>query len=174
METPKKRINSKNKGSGFERDIAKLLSETLAPLKFRRTPQSGAIVGGNNFATTGNLFNQQGLTLFVGDVSPCNDGEDGNHFRFVVETKFYKDQDTLEHLLTGKAKVFGWLDEVDVDKVKVGKEGIVIMKFNGKKPMFAVRANVCVPTIETMVVGDAKIGFLSELLKVPEWWVDKR
>lgn len=47
-----KRINSKSKGSGNERAICKILSEKLAPFKFIRAQQSGAIVGRKKFRTS--------------------------------------------------------------------------------------------------------------------------
>ncbi|MEM2159571.1 MAG: hypothetical protein QXN55_01300 [Candidatus Nitrosotenuis sp.] len=167
----KKRKNSKAKGNGFESRVAKTLAEHLVPLKFIRTQSSGARVGGKNFGTTGHLFNQQALSLFVGDVVATNDGEDGHWFRFVVECKFYKEPDTLDQLLTRKAKVFGWLDEVDADKVKVGKDGIVIMKFNGKDPLIAVRPEIELPFKNYLTIGDTKIAYLKDALAHPEFWL---
>jgi hypothetical protein len=67
-----KRFNSKAKGSGFENQVAKKLSTALAPLKFIRTPGSGARVGGKNFQAYGELFGQEALNIFVGDVVPVN------------------------------------------------------------------------------------------------------
>lgn len=167
----KKKVNSKNKGNGWESKVAKLLGEVLDPLKFVRSQSSGARVGGKNFATTGQLFSQSSLALFVGDVVPTNDGEGGNWFRFAVECKFYKDADTLDQLLSRKAKVFAWLDEIDVDKVKINKEGIVIIKFNGKDPLIAVRPEIELPFSNYMKIGNAKIGYLQDALLYPEFWL---
>ena len=41
---PKKRVNSKKKGNSHELVIAKALSKNLAPLEFKRVPNSGACI----------------------------------------------------------------------------------------------------------------------------------
>jgi len=167
----KKRINSKAKGSGNELKLSKLLAEHLAPLKFVRTQQSGAITGGKNFGFRGHMFSKQTLEHYVGDVVPSNEEEAGVKFRFVIETKAYKTPDSFESLFTGKHSVYGWLDEVDVDKVKVDKAGIVIMKWNNTKYFCAVRSVIELPCKHMILPSGDKMCLLLDLLEHKDFWI---
>jgi hypothetical protein len=118
------------KGGAFETKIAKLLSERLAPLKFIKTQGSGGRVGGKNFATIGQLFGEDALKLFVGDVVPANERDEGLAFRHSLELKFYKEPDSWGTLVSGTAKVFAWMDEARTDAARVGRNPLLIFKFN--------------------------------------------
>ena len=166
----KKRVASKAKGNANELKLSKLLAEHLAPLKFVRTQQSGAITGGKNFGFRGHMFSKQTLEHYVGDVVPSNEEEAGVKFRFVIETKAYKTPDSFESLFTGKHSVYGWLDEVDVDKVKVDKEGIVIMKWNNTPYYASVRPHIELPCKHMTLPSGDKVCHLSELLKHTNFW----
>lgn len=126
----KKRINSKGKGSGFEGTVAKLLTKELQPLNFIRTPGSGARVGGKNFATIGQMFGEDALKIFVGDVVPVNERQTNTKFRFSVETKFYATPDNFTALASGKANLFKWFEEAVDDASKVDKVPMLIFKWN--------------------------------------------
>jgi hypothetical protein len=169
----KKRVNSKSKGANWENKVAKTLAENLPPLKFKRTQQSGAIVGGKNFQTTGQLFSVSALNLFVGDVMATNEDECDVRFRFVIECKAYRDEEKLSALLSGKSKIYEWLGEVDIDKVKVDKEGIVIFKFNNGKPYVAVNADVKLPVNFITLIDGCKVCLFEDLLKHRDWWLKK-
>ena len=69
----KKRVNSKRKGSNFERKIAKILNERLNTKEFSRTPGSGA------FATTHKNL-PENLRIQGDLITPTS-------FPFVVECK---------------------------------------------------------------------------------------
>lgn len=166
----KKRVASKAKGNSNELKLSKLLAEHLAPLKFVRTQQSGAITGGKNFGFRGHLFSKEMLEHYVGDVVASNEEEVGVKFRFVIETKAYKTPDSFESLFTGKHSFYGWLDEVDVDKVKVSKEGIVIAKWNNVPYYVAVRSHIELPCSHMILPTGDKVCHLSELLKHKEFW----
>ena len=58
----------KNKGSGFEREIAKYLSDLYGE-SFIRAPGSGAYVGGKNQSRTQILHEGQ-IRSFKGDIVP--------------------------------------------------------------------------------------------------------
>lgn len=127
---PKKRINSKGKGNGFENLVAKKLTAALQPLNFMRTPGSGARVGGKNFAGLGQLLGEDALKIFVGDVVPVNERAAGLKFHWSIETKFYSTQDNFTSLASGSANTFKWFTEAVVDAAKVERRPMLIMKWN--------------------------------------------
>lgn len=170
---PRKRINSKAKGNGFEGKIAKMLSQTFAPLKFARTPGSGARVGGQNFGAFGQFFSQEALNLFVGDVVPVNEQDYPKNFRFIVECKAYKDAEKVEHLLSGSSNIYKWMEEVLTDCAKVNKEGIVIFKWNNTPIYTAVTKDVILPTDTDRIIltNGIQVAHLDSLLKYLDFWL---
>ena len=112
----------KAKGSGYERDVAKFLSDTYGE-SFIRAPGSGAYVGGKNQARTQFLHEGQ-IRSFKGDIVP------GESFsKMNAECKFYKDF-PFHLLLTGKcAQLDSWLDQL-LDVEDEGDMNILFMKFN--------------------------------------------
>lgn len=137
----KKRINSKSKGNNFEGIVAKKLSTALAPLKFVRTPGSGARVGGKNFETLGMMFGEEALKLFVGDVVPVNEKESGVKWNHSIEAKFYKTQDPFTSLVSGTANLFKWMDESITDAVKVEKTPLLLFKWNNTPIFVGIRSS---------------------------------
>jgi hypothetical protein len=123
-------INSKNKGNGFERKIANLLATNFPPLQFTRSQSSGAILGGKNISKLIH-YSKEAAVLFTGDVVPTNEGSNtGLLFNFCIECKFYKNEDSLYSMLSGKSKIHNWFKEVQIDARKIGKEPLLIFKFN--------------------------------------------
>ena len=172
---PKKRVNSKSKGSGNEGAIAKLLSASLAPLNFVRSPGSGARVGGQNFEKFGKMFGVDALKIFVGDVVCLNERDHGLEFKFSVEAKFYKTSDNFSSLFTGKANVYKWFEESVVDAVKTDKHPILICKWNNT-PQFAVLGkDIEIPAgINTIVlINGIQVCYLADLLQHRDFWVHK-
>ena len=114
----------KAKGSGFEREIAKFLSDTYNE-SFIRAPGSGAYVGGKNQSRTEFLHEGQ-IRSFKGDIVP------GQSFsKMNVECKFYADF-PFHLLLTGDCKVLdGWLEQL-MDVADPDDVNILFMKFNRK------------------------------------------
>lgn len=170
--TKKKRVNSKGKGNGFENKISKILAEALAPMKFARTPGSGARVGGQNFGVFGSMFSQESLGMFVGDVVPINEQDCEKTFRFTVECKAYKDPDKLEALF-GASNIYKWMEEVLVDCVKVKKEGIVIFKWNNTPIYTAVTKDVELPSEVKRIIltNGIQVAHLEELLTHKDFWL---
>ena len=120
----------KAKGNGFEGTVAKLLTKALQPLNFIRTPGSGARVGGKNFETIGQMFGEDALKIFVGDVVPVNERAEGVEFKHSIECKFYATPDGFTSLVAGKANLFKWFQEAVDDAAKVGKNPMLIFKWN--------------------------------------------
>jgi len=124
----------KNKGSGYEREVAKFLSETYGE-SFIRAPGSGAYVGGKNQARTQFLHEGQ-IRSFKGDIVP------GQSFtKMNVECKFYADFPW--HLtLTGECKQLdSWLEQL-LDVEDEGDLNLLFMKFNRKGQYVAVQGKL--------------------------------
>lgn len=172
--TVKKRINSKNKGSGFEGTVAKKLSAVFAPLKFARTPGSGARIGGKNFGSIGQFFSDAVKSVFVGDIVCMNEDDHKVKFTKVIECKFYRDAEKLEVLLNGKSNIYKWLTEVLIDAEKVeGKTGILIFKWNQTPVYCAVAAETVLPdSINKITIQqNIQICHLDDLLKFTDFWI---
>lgn len=183
VQEPKKksRVNSKRKGSGFEGSISKLLGTTLAPMKFRRSQSSGAILGGVNEKFMEN-FSDDAKALFIGDVVPTNESDvlksEGWRFKFTLECKFYKSVDTLEHLFSN-TKIKNWFEQAVTDAAKIGKEPLLIFKFNRTETFCATNYE----TLDRLPQGLTKsmllnfddgrsinIFLLKDALQDLEWW----
>jgi hypothetical protein len=112
----------KAKGSSFEREIAKFLSELYGE-SFIRAPGSGAYVGGTNQSRKQFLHEGQ-IRSFKGDIVP------GQSFsKFNAECKSYKDF-PFHLLLTGENKQF---DQWIAQMMEVSDQddfNILFMKFN--------------------------------------------
>lgn len=112
----------KQKGSGYEREIAKFLTETYGE-SFIRAPGSGAYVGGKNQSRK-EILHQGQIRSFKGDIVP------GESFsKMNAECKFYKDF-PFHLLLNGECKQFdAWLEQL-LDVEDEGDLNILFMKFN--------------------------------------------
>jgi len=121
----------KAKGSGYEREVAKFLSELYGE-SFIRAPGSGAYVGGKNQARTEILHEGQ-IRSFKGDIVP------GQSFsKFNAECKSYKDF-PFHQLFQGSCKILdGWIDQC-MDVADEGDFNIIFMKFNRKGQYVAVQ-----------------------------------
>ena len=175
-EKPKRRVNSKAKGGAFESKISKILTSNFQPMKFAKTPQSGGRVGGQNFGLFGKFFSKDALNLFVGDVVPVNEADCEQDFRFVIECKAYKDSEKMEHLLYGNSNIYGWMEEVLVDCVKVKKDGIVIFKWNNTPIYTAVTEKIVLPDgiKKITLTNGIQITYLNDLLTYKEFWLTTR
>jgi len=124
----------KAKGSGFEREIAKYLSEKYSE-SFIRAPGSGAYVGGKNQVRKEVLHEGQ-IRSFKGDVVP------GESFkRMNIECKFYADF-PFHLLLTGDCKVIdAWIDQL-MDVADEDDVNLLFMKFNRKGRYVCVQSKL--------------------------------
>lgn len=123
---------SKIKGSTFERDIAKYLSD-LYKESFIRVPNSGAFIGGINTSRKEFLHEGQ-VRSFKGDIIP------GESFTLLnIECKNYGDF-SFHQLLTSCKMLDNWLDQL----MEVSDENdlnALFMKFNRKGRYIAVQQN---------------------------------
>lgn len=182
----------KSKGNGFEGTVAKTLSKALAPLNFIRTPGSGARVGGKNFETIGKMFGEDALKIFVGDVVPVNERQEGLRFHHSIECKFYASQDPFTTLASGTANLFKWFAEAVDDAKKVDRQPMLIWKWNhtpifvgvdtmdGKANYTALTALTdrgIKPRLTLLTYGSSRssvdIYYLDDLLSVPEFWYSR-
>lgn len=124
----------KNKGSGYEREVAKFLSDTYQE-SFIRAPGSGAYIGGKNQARTQFLHEGQ-VRSFKGDIVP------GQSFtKMNIECKFYADF-PWHLLLTGECKQLdSWLEQL-LDVEDEGDLNMLFMKFNRKGQYVAVQGKL--------------------------------
>ncbi len=124
----------KAKGSGFEREIAKFLSDTYGE-SFIRAPGSGAYVGGSNQSRKEFLHEGQ-IRSFKGDVVP------GQSFsKMNIECKFYADF-PFHLVLTGDCKVLdGWIEQL-MDVAEETDVNLLFMKFNRKGKFVCVQSKL--------------------------------
>jgi hypothetical protein len=140
----------KTKGSGFEREIAKILSDAYGE-SFIRAPGSGAYVGGKNQSRTQVLHEGQ-IRSFKGDIVP------GESFpKFNAECKFYADF-PFHQLLTGEVKLLdGWLEQL-MDVAGPDDLNLLFMKFNRKGRYIAVQCKLTWITDNFFFYGSKKHG----------------
>ena len=124
----------KNKGSGFEREVAKFLSELYSE-SFIRAPGSGAYVGGKNQSRTQFLHEGQ-IRSFKGDIVP------GQSFsKLNIECKFYADF-PFHLLLSGESKIIdSWIGQL-LDVADTNDLNMLLMKFNRKGRYIAVQSHL--------------------------------
>lgn len=124
---------SKNKGSSFEREIAKYLSD-LYQESFIRAPGSGAYVGGKNQSRKQFLHEGQ-VRSFKGDIVP------GQSFvKLNCECKNYGEF-PFHLLFTGDCKILeSWLQQL-MDVAETDDMNILFIKVTRKGKYVAVQTN---------------------------------
>lgn len=177
----KKRVNSKKKGSGFEGHIGKILGDNLTPMKFRRSQSSGAILGGVNERFMEH-YSDDAKAMFIGDVVPTNEADVFRDLKwklkFTLECKFYKSPDSIDHLFNN-TKIKGWFEQAATDAAKIGKEPLLIFKFNHCDTFCGVDANT-IDRLPKTVKRQMNIKFedgrhiaffkLDEAILDIDWW----
>jgi hypothetical protein len=103
----KGKVNGKQKGNKFERDIANMLSERFAAYtgiekSFRRNPDSGSFFGGTNVDRK-DIYDTE-FAIYGDLICPRN-------FNFTVECKHYKSPPTVNAIL--KESVSEWDDWIE-------------------------------------------------------------
>jgi Holliday junction resolvase len=123
----KKRVNSKQKGSRFERDIVKFLNERFGNYgKFARTPGSGA------FATTHDLPDH--IILHEDIIAPKN-------FQFLIECKNGYDLD-LTDLFNFNSQLYKWIQKLEAKSFENAQKWCIIYKKNRNKKVIITNKEV--------------------------------
>lgn len=130
----KKGINSKRKGNSAENEVRKILDERFSFTNFHRSPSSGAFVGGYNFYRKEELNKSQNL-VFVGDIY-CS-RED---FKFTIEHKAYAEASFWD-LFNESSDLHSWMKQAEHDAESVGKQPMLIVKYNNKKRIAYLKKN---------------------------------
>lgn len=118
----KKKVNSRAKGSTFERQIAKILNDRLGTTEFSRTPGSGA------FATTHSLPDH--LKIYGDLITPQN-------FKYCLECKKGYNNQNLYSLYNHSSDFWKFIDQCQKDSEKCGKTPMVIFK-QDRQPTLAI------------------------------------
>lgn len=118
----KKKVNSRTKGSTFERNIAKLLNERLKTTEFSRTPGSGA------FATTHSLPDH--LKIYGDLITPIN-------FKYCIECKKGYNKESLYSIFNYSSDFWGFVNQCQKDSEKCSKLPLVIFK-QDRQPTLAI------------------------------------
>lgn len=127
------RINSKNKGSAFEREIAHLLTEIFKK-DFSRTPGSGAFTGGKNRVRTAGLSDAATTTLTGDLIIPTG-------FPFSIECKSYAKM-PWHQIMHGECKQLdGWLKQAIEDANSINLTQLIIIKINHNGMFFVIPSN---------------------------------
>jgi Holliday junction resolvase len=123
----KKRVNSRAKGSTFERSIAKILNDRFKTTEFSRTPGSGA------FATTHSLPDY--LKIYGDLITPLN-------FRYCIECKKGYNKENLYSLFNYSSDFWKFVEQCEKDSEKCQKIPMVIFKQDRQKTLAIVPYNI--------------------------------
>mgnify|MGYP003421272795 CR=1 FL=1 len=106
----------KNKGSGWERDVAKFLTEIFGYTFIRNIAGSGAFVGGKN-SFRKNILTEEQLQFCMGDIAVPTEMK-----KMCIECKFYKEFPFHHFLINESGVVSGKQINADPYKCKSCKE----------------------------------------------------
>lgn len=120
-------VNGKQKGNGFERKVAKILSERFATYLgvatgFYRNRDSGSYFGGTNVQRT-QTHNLE-YAVFGDLVCPRN-------FLYGIECKFYKTPPSFRSIVEPQVTQWDdWLAQAEQDSSSAGKKMALVIKYN--------------------------------------------
>ena len=118
----KKKVNSRAKGSTFERQIAKTLNDRFNTTEFSRSPGSGA------FATTHDLPDY--LKIYGDLITP-------QKFKFCIECKKGYNNQNLYSLYNYSSDTWKFVEQCEKDSQKCSKVPMVIFK-QDRQPTLAI------------------------------------
>ena len=118
----KKKVNSRTKGSSFERQIAKTFNDRFNTTEFSRSPGSGA------FATTHTL--PEHLKIYGDLITPQN-------FKYCIECKKGYNNLNLYSLYNYSSEWWSFLEQCQKDSKKCDKIPLVIFK-QDRQPTLAI------------------------------------
>jgi len=127
--------SSKIKGSNFERELCKFLSD-LFQGSFVRSNNSGAMIGGKNKFRKANMSPNQ-LVNAIGDIVPPD------HMRsLVIEAKFYKDFKFHQLLTNSCPQLEIWIKQC-LEVIEENNFWIIIFKINQRGIYVAIPELFC-------------------------------
>lgn len=143
----------KNKGSGYEREVSKFLTEQYGET-FIRTIGSGAFIGGKNQSRMGYLTESQARS-HKGDVTPPESFKYAN-----IECKFYQDF-KFHQLFVGQCSLLDTWIEQALEVEDTNDVNIIFMKFNRKGQFVSYQGKSGIPTDKALHYKDGWyfIGF---------------
>lgn len=114
------KINSKNKGNTFQRNVAKILNTHFGTTDFMPTPGSGA------FATTHKL--PAHLQIYGDLITPKN-------FAFTIEAKKGYNKENLGSIFNPKSQLISFWKQTLRDSNKAGRSPLVIFQQDRKNTL---------------------------------------
>ena len=168
-------MNSKKKGNSGERQLVHILEKRFGDGKFKRTPSSGAYIGGKNRELSKNLPFEAKIVLSSDIITPIN-------FSFIIEHKFYKEANFWD-LFNESSNWNDWIKQAEEDSKFVNKEPLIVIKYNRHKRISMLRNNLLMDAMkkyqpqinyrEFVWNGYAILAF-EELLKLPnKFWFNE-
>jgi len=153
----KTRVNSKRKGSSFERKVVKLLNERFNTKEFARTPGSGA------FGTTHSL--PQHLIVHGDIITPQN-------FKYVIECKNGYGVE-LDDLFNEKSDMYKFIEQAARDGEKARRPWMLIYKKDRRKEIAVVENKIDCLERGVCLHGKYYLYLLKDILGLPDfYWVN--
>ena len=158
----KKRVNSRAKGSSFERSVAKILNDRFNTTEFSRTPGSGA------FATTHTLPDH--LKIYGDLITPLN-------FKYCIECKKGYNKENLYSLYNYSSDFWKFVDQCEKDSEKCHKIPMVIFKQDRQKTLAIVPYNILYKSNNYIEIHKEektyRVYLFDDLLKELDYfWID--
>lgn len=157
-------VNSKNKGSSFERKISNLFSKRFEEVTgketaFRRNADSGSFFGGSNQRRA--VTHDTEKATFGDIICPSN-------FAYSIECKHYKTPPTFASILKQDCKFIDeWISQGTQDANQAEKKLLVIAKFN-LVPEMVIVVKGSVPLEPTITYKDYWFIPLADFLNLPD------
>lgn len=158
----KKKVNSRAKGSTFERSIAKMFNDRFKTTEFSRTPGSGA------FATTHTLPDY--LKIYGDLITPLN-------FKYCIECKKGYNKENLYSLYNYSSDTWKFIEQCEKDSENCQKIPMVIFKQDRQKILAIVPYNIIYKSNNYIEIHKEekryKIYLFDDLLKEDDYlWLD--
>ena len=156
----KSKVNGKQKGNKFERDIANMLSErfqqyTGIEKAFRRNPDSGSFFGGTNVDRK-DVYDTE-WAVYGDLICPRN-------FNFTVECKHYKSPPTVNAILKESVSEWDeWIEQAWQDADACGKEPLIIIRYNRTETLTITKPDF-VSSKAIILYKDVEIHRLEQVL----------
>lgn len=172
---------SKTKGNKFENDIVKCFNELHETEEFRRTPNSGAMMGRSNAAKFAGLSENVQRTLSSDIITP-------EWYPFAIECKHYGDKPNYATIIKDRDTTLDhWLGEALFDAINQDLHPMLCFKTDRKGahvaiPSYWYRVNAYRPDIyleyhDFIIIGldqwkEWGVSMLDKYLNIDEYKAD--